>query len=293
MKDSSTAQPSHRARGFTIIELLVSIALASMVTAAVSSIFLLLREANTVTAIAAERSVERARSHATLQRTFASLVAASPIRQTEPVEDDDREEGDSPSRVDDLALQPDLLGELGVLFDSGSGAGVDARLNATIAAADTSQPPFFELYYESVSAGAMGQVNLPRLAVTVTRLPVDTRTDQEQAMTAKWRGISRGVFELLFDPETAGWILAFTPTDPAGKPSVLLRQLRFAEFTVLEPDEEQTELRSDQSQSEWRSLYASYLRQDFPDAVRFYAETQAGQIIDWLFETTVLTEGGR
>lgn len=296
MKTNVNNSTNQRRKAFTLIEMLVAIALASMIAASVSAVFVLLREVNQTTAFAAENAVDRARTHAALQRSFSSLVAAIPLATSAPIEIEDVDGDGTPDSgaLDQIAIDPQLLGDLSSLFEQNEDADQQpqARLDATIAIADTSQPPFFELFYEQVSAAQLGTVNLPRLAVTLSSLPIDSRTPEQRAATAKWRGISRAVFELIFNPERANWSLVMTPTDPPSKPALLIDGLRFVEFSVLEPDEPQSDINQVRATSQWHTLYAAYLRQDFPDAVRFYAELESGEVLDWIFETNVITEGG-
>jgi prepilin-type N-terminal cleavage/methylation domain-containing protein len=295
-----TREPRTTRPGFTVIEVVVALALSSLVVLSAYGVLAMLRRADSSIGSATRQSTELLLAQTTLRRAFSSMVAATPI-EAEPDQDD--ETGTSTGDDDPLAGVPDEMREQieSVLSpsDLGADAGLDDRLAAAVATADTSVPPHFDLYYEDVAG-----VTLPRLELVVSSSPArfgaaavrrptpdDTVSNwrrERERLTAQWSGMMRGVFELV-SIEGRGWCLVWQPTAPAGPHVVLIDELASLRWRVLMPLEEDQEASSVDPDEAWQPVHAAYLEQDYPDAVELSFETEDGARAEWRFETIVRT----
>ncbi|MEO1129920.1 MAG: hypothetical protein AAFX05_09485, partial [Planctomycetota bacterium] len=90
----------------------------------------------------------------------------------------------------------------------------------------------------------------------------------------------RGRLEVV--PHGEHWALQWRPVSPAGDPRILLTGITWLEWSVL-PREAGVD--------GWQSVWAAFLRQDFPSAVRLILWTESGRHADWLFETQIAVAG--
>lgn len=292
-----------RRGGFTALELVLAIALTSVVLLSAFGVLSMVRAADEATRDASGDAIELAYAQLVMRNAFGGLVAATPI----PVEESDaeglsQEEGAGGGD----GIPPELSDRIEALMAlqlAGAGAGVDPQLERAVATADYSEPPYFELWFTESDG-----VTLPRLRVVVTEAPtafgrrgglggVRARgRDAERQLIDEWAGKIRGVFELLWGGDR-GWLLAWTAESPAADPVVLIDDIVALEWEVLRPaidesgDEIGIEDRADLPPV-WDDVHAAYLQRDFPDAVRLILETGQGTRVDWLFETTAITQGG-
>lgn len=262
----------HR-RGLTVIELLLALSLAGIVSSAVMGMYFFLAAASTRGDERFEETLDNAITYQVLLRTMQTLVAANPLPE-------------------DPTGQASAGGEERGADVRGGGGGIEGPVNAFEARVAADQPVMFDLAWVDVGDGIVVQ----RLELVTLEAPFPLRllTDEEvgrrvtESERARWEKPDkvRGVIE--FDQEASGsWNLVWRPTDPPGRPFVLLRDLVAGEWSVLE----QTNLSHAESRgaSTWNDVAAAFLGEDFPVAVRLVARDAEGRTLDWLFETEVIT----
>lgn len=274
--------------GFTVLELLVALALSSLVVLSAIGITGMISRSDRVTKNYVNDTANLSQTQFIVRRALQNLVAAKPL----PPPEEDGPEGE-------LETEGDLGGEVDLpeaedgadsMFESLFG-GLDDGLAIELAMADTTKPPNFELYYERVIYPPTGQeISLPRFEVVTSIWPVprkdipisqinDPRQRREE-LAAKIRGTIRGVFELLYLED--GFALVYTPIEPPGDPYILGRRFVDLVWEVLPKDA---------GADGWQTVHACYLENEYPSAVRLRLRTDTGATADWLFETIVLTEG--
>ncbi len=274
--------------GFTVLELLVALALSSLVVLSAIGITGMISRSDRVTKNYVNDTANLSQTQFIVRRALQNLVAAKPL----PPPEEDGPEGELETEGD-LGGEEDLPeAEDGAdsMFESLFG-GLDDGLAIELAMADTTKPPNFELYYERVIYPPTGQeISLPRFEVVTSIWPVprkdipisqinDPRQRREE-LAAKIRGTIRGVFELLYLED--GFALVYTPIEPPGDPYILGRRFVDLVWEVLPKDA---------GADGWQTVHACYLENEYPSAVRLRLRTDTGATADWLFETIVLTEG--
>jgi len=303
----------HRRSGFTVLEVVVALALSGMVVASGFAIIAMVNSADRVARDATAEATAQLRTYAVLQRAFTSMAAAQPLPPEPEDEDaaaDDGETiaGDDPAAAAldaaglDQGLRDRVAGLLGIGGSTSPDAGLDERLDAAVAKVDTSVPPHFDLYYEEVD-----RLSLPRLelvlqqsplafgAMTLTgseafRRDLDSMSERELAArrAAAWAGSVRGVFELVA-LDDRGWCLVWQPIDPLGPRTVLLEDLAALQWSVLLPmSRDEVEGGAAPVQGDWVPVHAAYLADDYPDAIGLQFETATGARGDWRFETVTV-----
>ncbi len=310
MKNTRRIPPTH-ARAFTVLELVIALAMSSFVVLGAFAMLAMSREADRAASAATADSVELMRTQAVLRQATSSLLAAPPI----PASRDEALE--NAADAEDAAGE-DLPIELRRRLAALTGAdaedaapGVDARLGLLVATADTSLPPWFELYFDEFEG-----VTTPRLSLTVADSPLTfvagdrrdagpTGAATRERLAEAWRGVVRGAFTVVWGGEQRGWMLVWQPeresetrssSIDADEPNavrmpapdnILIDNITLLRFEVLMPLPDG----DDDAPPVWQDVHAAYLQQDYPDAVRVVLETESGQSADWLFETIVTTAG--
>lgn len=282
-----TAAPRPTRTGFTVLELMVALALSSLVVLSAIGITGIIARSDRVTSRYMHEASNLGQTQLVVRRALQNLVAARPLPppQTDPDDPDADPNGDGAPPPPD---GPDA--DMQAILDSIFG-GVDDSLPIETAMADTSKPPNFELYFEQILYPPTGEmIFLPRLEVVTSIWPVPRRAiplsqinDPElrrEELAARIRGTIRGVFELLYLDD--GFALVYTPIEPFGDPHILGRGFVDLVWEIL-PREA--------GEDGWQQVGAAYLEKQYPSAVRLRLRTVGGTTADWLFETIVLTEG--
>jgi type II secretory pathway pseudopilin PulG len=290
-------------RGFTVLEVVVALALTSLVVASAFGLLAMMRSADRAVRTMTAGAGDQLQAYAVMQRAFTSMVAAQPLR---PEADDDAAADDPTDALDGANLPPGVREQVAGLLGSGApAAGLDERLDAAVASVDTSVPPHFELYYEEIDG-----VSLPRLEVVVQQSPLsfggmrsvadrferdleDMNAQERRSRLARaWAGSIRGVFELVAIGER-GWCLVWQPVRPLGERTVLVERLAALEWSVLLPPPEQAldDPAAPPAPGEWVPVHAAYLAGDYPDAISLKYVTERGVRANWRFETRTIDPG--
>lgn len=271
-------------RAFTLLEVMLALALSGVVIAAGMSFFWMISAADKALAAQFDDQVDFANTQRVLRRAFATLVASPPLDpppdDNQPRSEDDDEDDEDDEDEDD---ERDGLGRLsaeqraarerlaGLVADLGGAE----SLVASVLQADTYERPNFDLYYDIAPSG----VALPRMELTLMRAPVAPALEYDVFMPVQIAGDKvRGSFDLIQEGTTL--TLVWQPIDPPGLPVPLIRNLVWAEWWVLPRRRHGLE---------WVDVYSAIIEERYPVAVRLALWTSAGGHVDWLFETAVTT----
>ncbi len=264
-----------RARGFTLLEVMLSLALASLVVGGVVSLLLLMQRQAKMSESLLVDSVGQFRAQMAIRRAFQTMVAGRPTAATVDESELDPENDDIDPALEDLRAS--LEGLVG---------SEDAAAILRGEAVSGPALPHFQLSWDNGGGGLI----LPFVEVVVREspvpTPVETMGEAEREMTLRDSAAEsfRGVFEVVpdeFDPEV--WAIRWTPIDPPMRPMVLVKGVipESVMWSVLPLK------RDAQARDPWVDNLASYLAEDFPMAVRLVFQTTAGGRVDWMFEVAV------
>jgi len=255
-------------RAFTLLEVMLALALSTVVIASAMGILSLVTRAQAIHTSDIHQSVRIAQAQQFFRDTFVRLVAGVPLV---PPEDDtaalleqalagadgENPQEEEPSQSSFDALVSDMLGGgLAAQLLEGDGIQFDVM---------------FEIYFDNTVDGWP----VPVLECVVTEPPVPEASPflNQQLGVLDQLGFVRS--QLRLEPDGNGlYSMYYIPTDPIGEPYSVLDNLEWARFYVL-PDKDAIE---------WVEIHAAYLEEDFPAAVRIVLFTADGQEIDWLFE---------
>lgn len=306
MRPHRRAARPRRHRGFTLLEMVAALALASIVIAAAGGMFLLLASTESRSADRFDDSLEMTITHDVLQRAMQSLIAGAPraedLAELEEAgaSDEDGDGGEEEGAPSTGALINDLVEDADGLDGEAGGDDEEegeARSWIQVLAEDLADEPGNEWLIDLLTLGELIDSNhfdlfvdqtddgiVPRLEVVLAEppmpMPVATEDDRISALAARLRGSVRGAFALALLED--GWALQWEPILPPGDPTVLVRGLVSLEWRVLPEDIEERE---------WTDVFAAYLAQDFPVAVQLMMVTRDGVMVDWVFETSMTTPG--
>jgi prepilin-type N-terminal cleavage/methylation domain-containing protein len=262
---STTPSP----RGFTVIELLLALALAAVITTAAFSLFMLLGATDRRLAVRFDEDADLSIAQQVIRRAMGSLVAARP-REPSPTDrpaPKDGEEADGP----DTEARERARSELEELIGTVTGDEAFARSLTENISIDR---PNFELYFDTTGPGIQ-----PVLEVKVMESPVPPAAPLDSAAAAVEQFLPvRGVFETVQTGE--GLVLQWRQLEPPGPPTVLLRRLAAVEWFVLPRA---------RHGKKWTDVHAAYIQEWYPVAVRLVLWTESGTHVDWLFDTAVTT----
>lgn len=269
-----------RRRGFTILELLLALSLASLAVGIIAGLYGVLGVANRN---AGERFGSAARntlSYEIMQRTFTDLVAATPLLPGESPESDEL-----PS-VDQLAAMLTGSGE-----ESAEPEASDEPIRARVA---ENTPVMFNLeWVEAARDVVVQRLELVTLDAPAAVVPladeefVRTPTDEQRERWASPDRV-RSVFEFVYVDDEERWDLQWRAVDPPGEPVQIIEGVVSAQWTVLNRTKVGT-VQEARREETWTDVSAAFLGEDFPIAVRLDFETLTGERGDWLFETVVIT----
>lgn len=272
MRSGSHISRRSAARGFTVVELVLALALSALLVMSALSIMWMLTSTDDRLARRFDDQSELIITQMVVRRAMGSLIAAKPkdpeqAAQGKPVDEDESQSefarNEADQQNDDLrSLIASVTGDNQLAMDLITGIGSDR--------------PNFELYYEP-SGGLM----LPALEVKVMESPVPPPADAPRDELV--RGIEqflpvRGVFETLELGD--GLALQWRPIDPPGPPTLLIRDLAAIEWYCLP------------HKQDWVDVYAAYLKASFPAGVRLVMWTNNGTHVDWFFDAAITTPEG-
>ncbi|GAB4553066.1 MAG: hypothetical protein Tsb0013_15490 [Phycisphaerales bacterium] len=270
-------------RGFTILELLLALGLASLAIGTIVGLYSLLGVASRNSGDRFTDAASSTLAYEILQGTFEDLVAATPIAPDEATALD---VGTLPVPA---ALRDDDEGPANLSAGNG-GSGADA-LRARVRA---DSPVMFDLTWEEIESGVVVQ----RLELVTLSPPaaIELLPDEELLLPAtieqreRWRTPDRvrSAYEFVFDEEANEWDLVWRPVDPPGRAVPIIEGVLWAQWAVLSRSKVETVQQARVSEA-WTDVAAAFLGEDFPIAVRLEFETTDGRRGDWLFETLVIT----
>jgi len=265
-----------RRRAFTVIELLLALVLAGLVVTAALSIFGLLTSAERVSESQFEAEVEVASTQLFVRRVMQSLLAGAD--EGDPaMTDGPRAETDQTTPVTEAPLRDPAAGGRAM----------------------------FEIYFEQVEPGVTAPVVelvLSKAPVQVGALPGQMRYDAEFDDLEEEDGEADPMQTALFEEQLrrenrlietvrgrlevarrgTSFVLQWRPISPAGEPYVLVPNVEWLEWSALPRDADA---------DAWSDVWAAYLREDFPMAVRLALWTTDGRHEDWLFEPLIAVRG--
>ncbi len=268
-------------RGFTILELMLALALSGIVILAATSLFWLVYRADAGLSIRFDEQIQLASAQRTLRRAMGSFVASRP--EDPPATPTPADAGDTPPPEVDPSrpasrLTPQERAARERLATLVTQMGGDEALLNSVLGQEEFEHANFELYFVVSPEGR----TLPRLELTLMRQPVKppstSASSDEPARVVVTGDRIRGSFDLIEEGPTM--TLFWRPIEPAGEPTPLVENLVWAEWWALPRRRYGTE---------WVDVYAAYIEERFPVAVRLALWTDSGMHTDWLFETAVTT----
>lgn len=264
--------------GFTIAELLLSLALASIVAVACLSLLGLLYRADVMAQGRFDDTVGLSQTYRAV-RTLTRNITAMPVPDPNASL---AEPGESEIAAAEAALRRQLEADgKPVQEDSLRAQALEKARNDSKQAkeqrGDERQyvPPRFEIRLEaSGSGGAM-----PVLEASLIEAPVPPPfdADDDERAAALEATMIRGVIEGVRLEGSPGWGLQWRPTSPPGKPVLIASGLAGWEWKAL-PRAKHGE--------QWNDVAAAWYDEDYPTAVRLVMLTLNGQQVDWMFEVS-------
>lgn len=262
---------------------MLALVLAAIVVSSAMGVMTLVVRAQTTHAGDISRTVRLAQAQGFFRDTFVRLVAGVPLAPPpeEQAGGDDQQDvdgDDESASTDDAEAPSPIESTLDQLSEGGTG-GRGGIISQLLAEGDAPLEVMFEIYLDT---GAPGWPT-PVMECVVTDPPSLGRESAfaPAATVLDELGFVRS--EIRLEPQRDGlYTLLYVPLDPVGKPVPILRDLAWASFHVLPSRDE----------NEWVDVYAAYLQEDFPAAVRVVLFTDGGREIDWLFEVqSIVPEG--
>lgn len=270
-------QSRPRKPAFTLLEIMLALALSGVVVLASMSLIWMVQSADKRLSSQFDDQIQFSETQRILRRALATLIAARPEepapnpnngQSPEDLEDNGDVEEDSGLSPEQRAAREQLAALVAQL-------GADDALIRTLLENDGSQYANFELFHELSPSGRA----LPRLALTLMRPPVAPPQIFEDSIPVAIAGDKiRGSFDLHEVGQTL--TLVWQPLDPPGLPLTIARDLLWAEWWVLPRRKYGLE---------WVDVYAAFIEERYPVAVRISLWTASGSHVDWLFETAVTT----
>lgn len=276
-------------RAFTVIELMLALALSAVVIGAAIGLYRILGAAQRVSEERFEQAADLAVTQMTLRRIMNTLVCASsqPVQQPPPGAQDD----DNPSDVEGEGAEDE---------QDESDQEDQQRASAAVEVAPPAAPVMFSLTWVDVSYED-SEVTVPIIELVVTEPPVplaapaqqideenldkvdEAHAEEALRLANRLSESVRGVIEVI--PWIDGWRLQWRPIEPAAMPFPLFSNIATNEdgnpalsWRVLDRNEKHTE-------DPWMYECAAKIHDEFPQAVRLEFDTTNGRRIDWLFET--------
>lgn len=292
MRGAEASNPVRRIRSrsaFTLIEVMLALLLSTVVLGAAMGVLQLLIRSQQIMGDHLDRTVQLTVAQEALRRTMDSLVGGIPLLppdESNP-EDDLDEDFDDEEREEELRERSlELADRIRELVD-------DPRLADELIRQALAPRVQFELFFDETRTDGL----YPVLEVVVARSPLPPgrsllQTEDEFDAAARTfgeladrpellrvTGTVRGRFELAWrgDDLVLQWVWM---DDPFLEPRVLIRGVTWCQWLVMTDKREYR-------QEPWQEVWAAYLADDFPVAVRLILTTNTGAQVDWLFETSV------
>lgn len=274
-------------RGLTLVELMLALALGTIVLGIVLSLLRMLVVVDQRGLARFEQTVDLTIAQRAIGRSMQGLLAAPPEvpLAEEPL----------PAHADDLDNQVEEA--LATAAPEG-----DAE-SALIDAADDSPRDTrarFEIFLEEFN----DDIDLPRFEIVTATPPTNPTLDpllddsydqayaealgltleeaQLAALERTYTSAYRGAYEVRPILNDAGepieWVLQYAPMSPPSRPVVLIRNIEAMFWQALP---------SASLGAEWSDVWVAWERSDFPIAVRLAIALSDGTTIDWVFETSV------
>lgn len=267
--------------GFTVIELVLAMGLASLVAVSAMSLFGLLYTTDRRAGITFDEAADLAAAQTVIRRTMQGLIAGVPLPDGQT---DGRQTATPDPQAEEDALQAGDDGTLRGLAGRTEGLADESADED----AEPMDPDYFELFEEEV-AGARVQ----RLEIVLDMPPVRTNMsydgltviDPELVVLEHLSESIRGAFEL--SPARDGWTLSWVQMDPPAGRVVLLRQLTSCTWRILPRRMKDENNKTVEASTRWQDTWSAYLRRDFPIAVELSFTTAKGANLQWVFETNV------
>jgi hypothetical protein len=288
------------ARAFTVIELMLALALSAAVIMAAMSLYQVLQSSDRNSQARFEQAADMAVTQITLRKIFNTLAAAQAVpenRLPDPGEPNLDDEGGEDNGGNDEATGAEDATES------------DNQQIAAVPAAGYGS--MFDLWWEEYETASGRPVTLPIMEIVVTEPPVALRTAQDAIDEGQLKTIDddlaeealrrtdrlaesvRGRLEVVGAED--GWRLYWRPIVPPARPFLLLRGIASVTperayetgLAIGDPDILWEVLPRSDELVEWDTSWSGTLRTEFPLAVRLIVMDERGRLIDWLFETHV------
>lgn len=277
-----------RRRAFTLIEVMLALVLASFVISAALGMLALVANAQKVHAGDITRTIRLTQAQSFFRDSFVRLVAGMPLAppqesvpgQGEENEQDETDEEETPEDPPDES-QPDEDDEES-RFDEMLNNLLDGGMASQLLADEATQlDVMFEIYLDT----SADPWPTPVMECVITDPPSLGRESNfaPDATVLDQLGFVRCEIRLEPQPNDELYTLYYVPLDPIGEAVPIIRDLEWASFHVL----------PSRDQMEWVDVYAAYLQEDFPAAIRIVMFLDDGREIDWLFEVqSIVPEAG-
>ncbi len=288
--------PRRTSRAFTVIEVMLALALSSIVVVAAISLYQVLQVSDRTSQARFEHAADLAVTQITLRKIMNTLLAApaEPAnRMSQPAgEPEPGQDGEEPEPTEDERAE-----------DGEEGEDERAPIEAVPPAG---APAMFDLWWEEYEDERGRPVLLPVLELVVTEPPVALRSAAEKIDEAQLDDVDeslaeealrrtdrlaesvRGRLECLAAED--GWRLYWRPIDPPARPFMLASGI--ASHPDGGPDLVWQVLSRNDKVEAWESAWTATLRTEFPLAVRLSFVNEQGRLIDWMFETHVTAPVG-
>lgn len=266
-------------RGFTVAELVVALALSTLIALAALSLLGIVTGAD-------KAATERFNETAALQRAYR-IIRSITRGATALKPSDAPVAGPEPSAAEVSEVEKSLRADAekkGLPIDDTtvhSQAIEQARALAATKAMNADEReklrPRMEVRLEARGSG--GAQPVLEVALSEPPVPPTYGTDQVELWDQRTAPLIRGVVEGLPDEKHPTlWALQWRPIDPPGTPVVIVDSLLGWEWKVLPRP------RFDKSRDGWQDVAAAWYDADYPTALRLRLATAGGELLDWLFD---------
>lgn len=256
-----------RRKGFTLIEVILTLMISSMILTTVLSIFSMMARANADLAARYDDLGELARAHRAIRIAMQSLVSGQPV--SDLLDDDTNINSGSSARTGNTlaSADPNRFG--------------DESLRERLGIEEENLPRYHFILEASTEAAQLGVVEddrAPRrLEIVMERQPTPLAPDNNGRPV-------RGAFEPIYVSGAGAfthWALDYVPIEPAGDPIRLIQDAALIDWTVLGHAAD-----SDAGERKFGIFEAQEAR-DYPMAIYLVVITWDNTKVDWIFEPGV------